>query len=543
MGRAAAEWAGGDDARPPVFILVAKNKRIARALYEWIGEDQRPPGIAPLNIPALANHPDQINTIRVDTGVVAETDSGHPKSDENAWMRFTLDTVGRRNWPADQQGRPLYPEGFEALAEKLKRPQHPPGRDVRCIVSVGMLTEGWDCNTVTHVVGLRPFQSQLLCEQVVGRAMRRRSYDVGADGRFEEEVALIFGVPFEVVPFKANAAGAEKPKPPQRRIYALPQRAAYAISIPRVMGYAIGVRNRIAVPDWDAMAATGLDPMRHPPDTQLAAMLNQGRPSILAPGGPVDASLAAFRAGRRMQQLVFQMAADLTRHYCAQATCEAPAHVLFPQALRIVQRYIAEKVCPAPPAERIDAFLSPYYGWIVERLLASIRPDIAAGEAPEVPDIDRDHPHSTADISVFMTKEVREVTRSHVNLATFDTIGWEQSASYHLDRHRAVAAHVRNVGLAFAIPYLHNGEPRDYLPDFVARLAGDDERYLIAEIKGADWDGLAEVKRAAAERWCAAVNATGEFGRWEYLLAYKVSDLVTWLDALIPPPCGPAQGT
>ena len=104
--------------------------------------------------------------------------AGHAKSDEAQWMRFTLDTVGRTEWPRDPQGRAIMPEGFEALATKRGLPLHPPGRDVRCIVSVGMLTEGWDCNTVTHIVGLRPFMSQLLCEQVVGRGLRRRSYEL-----------------------------------------------------------------------------------------------------------------------------------------------------------------------------------------------------------------------------------------------------------------------------------------------------------------------------------------------------------------------------
>jgi len=94
----------------------------------------------------------------------------------------------------------VYPEGFEALAEKRGAPLHPPGRDVRCIVSVGMLTEGWDCSTVTHIVGLRPFMSQLLCEQVVGRGLRRREYEVGENGLMTEEVAKVFGVPFQVVP-------------------------------------------------------------------------------------------------------------------------------------------------------------------------------------------------------------------------------------------------------------------------------------------------------------------------------------------------------
>lgn len=93
-----------------------------------------------------------------------ETDAQRAKTDASAWMRLTLDTVGKQDWPQDRQGRPLYPEGFEELAHKRNQPLHPPGRDVRCIVSVGILPEGWDCSTVTHIVGLRPFMSQLLCQ-------------------------------------------------------------------------------------------------------------------------------------------------------------------------------------------------------------------------------------------------------------------------------------------------------------------------------------------------------------------------------------------
>jgi type III restriction enzyme len=204
---------------------------------------------------------------------------------------------------------------------------------------------------------------------------------------------------------------------------------------------------------------------------------------------------------------------------------------LFPQLLGVVQRYIAEKVEPLPPAERLDAFLSPYYGWIVERLLAAIRPDTEAGEAPEVPDLDRDRPCATADISVFTAKRLREAVRSHVNLVIIDSI-WEAAAAELLDSHPAVAAYIKNDGLNFTIPYLHNGKPSEYLPDYVIRLAGAAGRFVIAEIKGADWGGLAEVKAQAAHRWCAAVNATGEFGQWDYRLAYSVSEFGTQLDAL-----------
>src|SRR5262249_4760906 len=152
--------------------------------------------------------------------------------------------VGKIAWPNDRQGRAIYPEGFEELAKKLGEALHPPGRDVRCIVSVGMLTEGWDCNTVTHIVGLRPFMSQLLCEQVVGRGLRRSSYEISEDGQLREEVAKVFGVPFQVIPFKASKGVSRMPTPKRHHVHAVPAKAAYEIQFPRVEGYRQAIRNR-----------------------------------------------------------------------------------------------------------------------------------------------------------------------------------------------------------------------------------------------------------------------------------------------------------
>ncbi len=260
----------------------------------------------------------------------------------------------------------------------------------------------------------------------------------------------------------------------------------------------------------------------------MAAALNMNRPSVNAPGGPVQASLREFRERHREQQLAYQMAADLTRLYRQHPTCEIPAHALFPQVLRIVARYLTEKVAPVPPAERLDAFLSPYYGWIIERLLAAIRPDAEAGETPELPDIDEDRPIRTAAVSEFTVKPLWEATKTHTNFVVADTGFWEQSAAYHLDRHAAVRSFAKNFGLNFTIPYIHNGKGSDYLPDFVARLDAPGEHYLIAEMKGADWDATAEVKAQAAHRWCAAVTATGRHGTW----AKGVGELVEHLDGL-----------
>lgn len=521
-------WRQRGEPRPPVFILVCKNTAIARVLYEWLADGNAPRGIPPSKLDAFRNRPGEVNTIRVDSKVVHETDTGQAKSDESRWMRLTLDTAGKTAWPTDRQGRPVYPPDFEDLAVKLGRPLHPPGRDVRCIVSVGMLTEGWDCSTVTHIIGLRPFMSQLLCEQVVGRGLRRTTYEFDDNDRLPEEVAKVFGVPFEVIPFKAT--GAVPPKPvPRAHIHALPARAAYEIRFPRVEGYTQAIRNRLTI-DWTTVPTLTLDPGRIPPEVEMKALSisNKGRLCLSGPGRVDDVTLADFRDRRRLQELVFDLARELTRGFLAQGTCQIPAHVLFPQVAVMIRHYLDHKVKVHPPSDLKDIFLSPYYGWLVEYLLNAIRPDTSQGEAPEIPLYETHRPPgTTADVDFWTTKDVREVQHSHVNYVVADTLKWEQSAACILDRHPRVEAFVKNAGLGFAIPYLDNGQPREYVPDFLIRLKGDSPTHLILEVKG--YDPLEEVKHAAAHRWISAVNAEGSHDCWKYLLVHKPGELRTQL--------------
>jgi type III restriction enzyme len=523
-----------NDSRPPVFILVCKNTQISKVIYEWLTEDKAPTGIPPVKIEGFRNRDGKINTIRVDSKVAHETDTGQAKSDESSWMRFTLDTVGKVNWPADRQGRPIYPDGFEELAKKLERPLHPPGRDVRCIVSVGMLTEGWDCNTVTHIIGLRPFMSQLLCEQVVGRGLRRHSYEIGEDGKFTEEVAKVFGVPFEVIPFKANKQGAMPPPVKRHHVHSIPARALFEIKFPRVEGYTQAIRNRITV-DWTSVSSLPLEPDKIPPEVDMKGLNvnNKGRLSLSGPGRIDEVSLASWRANRRLQELVFDLATTLTRDYLAQGQCTIPAHVLFPQLAQIVRRYLEEKVKVYSPADLKDLFLAPYYGWLVERLIEAIRPDTSQGEAPEIARYEKHRgPGSTADVDFWTSKDVREVLNSHLNYVVADTQKWEQTAAYHIDKHPAVAAFVKNAGLGFAIPYLHNGQMHDYIPDFLIRLKTDPVVHLVLETKG--YDPLEEVKKAAAERWAAAVTAEGSYGVWRFRMVKKVSEVKEMLEWVSP---------
>ena len=528
-----ADWQKNDEPRPPVFIIVCKNTALANVVFEWLANDRCPSGIPSAKIEGFRNTNSAINTIVVHTKVVHETDSDTGKSDSSRWMRFTLDTVGKTSWPLDTQARPIYPDGFEDLATKLGRPTHPPGRDIRCIVSVGMLTEGWDCCTVTHVVGLRPFMSQLLCEQVVGRGLRRASYEPGENGLMTEEVAKVFGVPFEVVPFKANPGGT--PPPPVKRfhVHSLPQRAHLQIRFPRVEGYAQAVRNRVTV-DWRNVPSLIIKPDQIPPEVEVKGLNlnNRGRPSLLGPGRLDLVSLNERRSHLRIQELVFDVAKTLTHDFIEQRGSEVPVQVLFPQLAGIVDRYIREEVVVSPPADLRDLHFAPYYGWLVEILVESIHPDAANGESPEIPRLESSRgPGSTSEVDFWTTREVCEVIKSHVNCVVADTKKWEQTAAYYIDTHQAVRAFVKNAGLGFAVPYLYNGQMHDYQPDFIIRLNTDAEQYLILETKG--YDPLKEVKEAAAHRWCSAVNAIGIYGHWSYGLADKTERVRAILDASI----------
>jgi type III restriction enzyme len=528
------DWQGtGTEPRPPVFIIVCKNTRIAKVVYEWLAEDKSPINIPPAKVEGFRNRDGQVNTIRVDSKVVHETDTGEAKSDESRWMRFILDTVGKTGWPLDRQGRPVYPESFEELAQKLGRPLHPPGRDVRCIVSVGMLTEGWDCTTVTHIIGIRPFMSQLLCEQVVGRGLRRASYELGPEGKFTEEISQVFGVPFEVIPFKANPQGPVKRREKRYHVHALPGKAEFEIRFPRVEGYTQAIRNRITV-DWANVPPLVLVPGRIPPEVEMKGLSvnNAGKQSLSGPGAISEATLAEFRAKRRVQELIFDLGRTLIKSYVAQPKCEAPAHVLFPQVVKILQRYVREKVHVHPPADIKDLFLAPYYGWLVEILAEAIRPDTSQGEAAEVPRYEASRgPGSTAEVDFWTSREPREVLNSHVNYIVPETQRWEQSAAYFIDKHPATAALVKNAGLGFAIPYLHNGQMHDYMPDFIIRLKTEPTIHLILETKG--YDPLEDVKRGAAERWVAAVNADGTYGTWRYALVRRPTEVSGVLSGIV----------
>jgi type III restriction enzyme len=235
-------------------------------------------------------------------------------------------------------------------------------------------------------------------------------------------------------------------------------------------------------------------------------------------------SLEEYRAKKRFQELVFDVASGLTKHYVRQPQCQAPAHVLFPQIMRVVEQYLKSNVEVRHPADIKDAGLSPYYGWLIEVLTENIRPDTAQGETPEIPLYETGRSAgSTEEVDFWTSRDPKAVLHSHVNYVVPDTSSWEQQAAYFIDTHPMVDAFVKNAGLGFAIPYLYNDQMHDYMPDFMVRLKSNPVSHLILETKG--YDPKAEIKQAAAQRWVAAVNAEGSYGNWQYVMTRKTSEV------------------
>ena len=265
---------------PPVFIVDCRDTSIVKEVYAWLANGNDSYGVSP---PWFKNQPGQEVTVRIDSKVIEDIEEGGTK-DETRRLRFILDTVGKAEWPGGK-----VPEGWSELVrkhnEKVASEDNdgslkwinegiPPDRDIRCIVSVAMLAEGWDANTVTHIVGLSPFGSQWLCEQVVGRALRRKSYALNEETRmFAEETAKVFGVPFELIPFKVSPAGPTPPEPDPNpnHIFSVPEKVDYEITFPVVTGYHESGQFDVFM-DWNQVSRVTIGPMKIPQKVELTSL-------------------------------------------------------------------------------------------------------------------------------------------------------------------------------------------------------------------------------------------------------------------------------
>lgn len=531
---------------PPVFIIVCRDTRIAKAVYEWLAEGQAGHSEAP---PSFRNYPGKERTVRIDSRVVEDIEEGG-STDETKRLRFILDTVGKPEWPDGK-----VPEDWSELVRKhnekavsddndgsLKWVDEdvPPGRDVRCIVSVSMLSEGWDANTVTHIVGLRPFGSQLLCEQVVGRALRRRSYAMLDDGseQFAEEIAKVFGVPFELVPFKVRETRQVTVRPEPKHIYSVPEKSSYEITFPVVTGYQQTGRSDVTV-DWDRVGQVTLDEMKIPLTTveMTALTAPEGGLSAYGPGARPTLSINEWRSRMRDQRVAFVLSNEVCRRWQEENGRDSiPTAQLFSKVLPAARRLLTDRkklVLKAGSQPSDVLAVDRYLHAAVGALLAAVRKgDSDADE--ELPVI----PHgasgygSTLFVDFWSAKPIYPSTRCHLNAMVADTTKWEQSAAFVLDKHPGVHRWAKNDHVGFAIPYRkHSAEPvpARYFPDFIVVLHNG--LHLIVEVKGR-YDDAADAKAKAAERWLKAVNRLRDHGTWDYLVIEDPPVLGKELDRL-----------
>ncbi len=537
--------APGQDRTPPVMIAVCDNTDVAEHFHRMIsgeelvaaagaademeddddGDSPESPrnkskkpkavkryGAGLPGFPELWNRDGAEVALRIDSKLLAAAESEDPKATRKhaaEELRKIVSTVGA---PGE------------------------PGERIRCVVSVNMLSEGWDANNVTHILGLRAFHSQLLCEQVVGRGLRRMDYTPDPEtGLLTAEYVDVFGVPFSLIPFKGRQPGGGPPPEdrPRHEVMALPERKAFEIRFPIVEGYVVSLKkNRIAC-DLDAVERTSLDPWATPTAAFVRPQVGYqiGHPGAYGGFGFEEVDRRQYYDSVHPQTIAFAIAVEIVRALTEAAhpgkerlRCES-RRTLFPQVLRIVSDYVRERV-DLNGLHPCDVGLQTYARRIVDLLVAAIMPDDSKDEAPLLPRLNRYRPiGSTGSVHFKTVKPVQATVASHLNHVACDTGTWEQAATFRLEKlanDGIVHCYARNDRLEFNIPFELYGTPRAYEPDFIVKLANG--LNVVLEIKGRSHEDT-DVKHQAARRWVSAVNHWGRLGEWRFLVCRNPQSL------------------
>ena len=501
----AREWKEGGSPTPPVMITVA-NQTYTAARIKHAFDRKR------IRIDELC---DPERTLHIDSKVLATAEateepiaqvaidgreapgvkaaSGLTKKQQAELLRLQVDTVGR--------------------------PGHA-GERIQNVISVGMLSEGWDAKTVTHIMGLRAFTSQLLCEQVVGRGLRRTSYDVNpATGLFEPEYVNVFGVPFSFLPHEGREDGPPLPPKPKTAIEPVGGKAAFEITWPNVVRINHAYRPRLSL-DWDRVRLLELDAARTAQLAELAPTID-GKPDITQ----IDSiDLHDLAREFRTQRIVFETARDVYDQM--QASWPGDRTFLLAQLVRLVEQFIRSgRIAITPSLFHVDDLkrrlvITLNMTKVVQHIWEAIRHENTDRLEPV---FDRDQPiRATGDMRTWYTgKPCGPTARSHINFCVFDGT-WEASDAFVLDHASEVSAWVKNDHLGFEVFYVHRGVVRKYRPDFLIRLTSGD--MLVLETKGQDTD-RERTKRAFLAEWVEAVNQHGGFGRWALDVALAPGDI------------------
>lgn len=493
------DWVKVGHKIPPVMITVANRTETSSRIKYAFDHNQ-------ILIPELC---DKDKTLQIDSKVLneaeseteaieieTESDNGEPKltkKQQAELLRQTVDTVGKVGEPGEQ---------------------------VQNVISVGMLSEGWDAKTVTHIMGLRAFSSQLLCEQVIGRGLRRVSYDVGEDGLFEAEYVNIFGVPFTFLPHEGGDGPPPPPPPPKTKIEPVPEKAEHEISWPNILRIDHIFKPKLSL-DWDKVRVLEIDPYESITEAELAAIIaGKANEKVRSAIG-----LEQIAEDTRIQTIVFKIASTI---YNSEKRPEwkGSKEIFLAQVVRLVEQFIAsDKIRVKHDLfHQDDSKRKILIILNMNKIIQHIWTEIRAENTQKLTAVfDKERPiRSTSDVRTWYTSKPCEWTdKSHISHCVYDS-GWEASEAYFLDKSNFVKSFVKNDHLGFFILYNFKGVIRKYYPDFMIRLANDE--YLILETKGID-SQQNQTKREFLNEWVKAVNTHGGFGRWHWDVSFHPSDL------------------
>ena len=500
-------WEAKGHAIPPVMITVCNRiETAARVKYAF---DQEYIPLPELCKPEL--------TLQIDSGELSKAEA----QDEAIEIARDSDDDDGGDKPLTA---PQRRELLRRMVDTIGKPGEP-GAPIQHVISVAMLSEGWDAKTVTHIMGLRAFTSQLLCEQVVGRGLRRTSYELeDMDGTFKPEYVNVFGVPFSFMPHEEPSNEPPPPAPPLTRIEPLPEREEqYGITWPQVIRVEHVLMPRLRL-DWAQVEPLAINAANIPRIAELAPTL-AGKADV---SKVTEIQLRDLGEQFRYQRLAFDAARRLFAEERQQ--WKGTNDVLFGQLLRIAEEFIRSDRLQITPSlfqqselhRRVLLALSMTS--IVRHLATAIRESntdslrLVLDEAFPI--------RSTSDMRPWSTSKACELTkRSHISHCVFDGT-WEAAEAYWLDRPETldmVSAWAKNDHLGFEVRYVFAGGVAKYRPDFLIRLSCG--KTLVLEVKGQDRP-RDKAKRQALEEWVSAVNADGRFGAWACDVSFSPGDVL-----------------
>lgn len=505
---------------PPVFIVVCNNTSTSKLVYEWISGWQRPNEDGDLifehngHLPLFRNFDEHGNrlprpiTLLIDS---EQLESGEALDDDfRAAAELEIEQFKRELKQRTGAGDVGEISDSALLREVMntvgKRGRL--GEQIRCVVSVSMLSEGWDTNTVTHILGVRAFGTQLLCEQVVGRSLRRYSYELNEEALFNVEYADIMGIPFNFTG-KPQVA---KPVPPRKtvRVHAVKERAELEMVFPRVVGYRIDLPEECLQAEFNPDSKLVLTPeMVGPGQTLLEGIVGEG----------VTLTVAELKE-KRPSTISYEMAKHILYSHFRDNDGEPKLH-LFGQLKRIVRQWIDNGYleCKGGTGSWMLQYLD-IANEAAERIYHAIAGTIG-DEKKVLAVLDPYNPKgSTSHVGFQTTRDLWATAqdKSHINYVVCDS-DWEAEFARVAEQHSRVLSYVKNQGLGLEIPYKDGSTARRYLPDFIVQI--DDGREtplnLIVEVKGYRRENVKLKSETMRTKWIPGVNNLKSWGRWQFV--------------------------